>query len=38
MSIEVRGLSKSFDGTPVLHDVSLDIPEGELVALLGPSG
>ncbi|HET8542126.1 MAG TPA: sulfate/molybdate ABC transporter ATP-binding protein [Anaeromyxobacter sp.] len=38
MSIEVRGLSKSFDGTPVLRDVSLDIPEGELVALLGPSG
>jgi sulfate transport system ATP-binding protein len=38
MSIEVRGLSKAFDGNPVLKDVSLDIPEGELVALPGPSG
>ncbi len=38
MSIEVRGLSKAFDGNPVLRDVALDIPSGELVALLGPSG
>jgi sulfate/thiosulfate transport system ATP-binding protein len=38
MSIEVRGLSKSFGSQPVLQDVSLHIPEGELVALLGPSG
>ena len=38
MSIEVRGLWKSFDGHSVLKDVSLDIAEGALVALLGPSG
>ena len=38
MSIEIRGLSKAFDGHPVLRDVSLHVPEGELVALLGPSG
>jgi sulfate/thiosulfate transport system ATP-binding protein len=38
MSISVRGLRKAFDGHPVLHDVSLEVPDGELVALLGPSG
>jgi sulfate/thiosulfate transport system ATP-binding protein len=38
MSIEVRGLSKAFDGHAVLRDVSLHVPSGELVALLGPSG
>ncbi|BDG01184.1 sulfate/molybdate ABC transporter ATP-binding protein [Anaeromyxobacter oryzae] len=38
MSISVRGLRKAFDDHPVLHDVSLEIPDGELVALLGPSG
>jgi sulfate transport system ATP-binding protein len=38
MSISIRGLSKAFDGHAVLHDVTLEIPDGELVALLGPSG
>src|SRR5918911_390741 len=38
MSIEVRNVTKSFDGHPVLHGVTLDVPSGELVALLGPSG
>jgi sulfate transport system ATP-binding protein len=38
MSIAVRGVTKSFDGHPVLKGVSLDVPSGELVALLGPSG
>ena len=38
MSIEVRNLNKKFGATVVCDDVSLDIPAGELVALLGPSG
>jgi sulfate transport system ATP-binding protein len=38
MSIEIRGLCKSFGHNAVLRDVALDVPEGELVALLGPSG
>lgn len=38
MSIEVRGINKAFDGTQVLHNVSLDIASGDMVALLGPSG
>jgi sulfate transport system ATP-binding protein len=38
MSIEVRNLSKSFGGFVALDNVSLDVPGGELVALLGPSG
>ncbi|MDP1789269.1 MAG: ATP-binding cassette domain-containing protein, partial [Methylibium sp.] len=38
MSIEVRNLNKRFGQTVVCDDVSIDIPSGELVALLGPSG
>ncbi|PIJ51560.1 sulfate ABC transporter ATP-binding protein [Erwinia sp. OLTSP20] len=38
MSIEISGIGKSFGSTSVLHDISLDIPSGEMVALLGPSG
>ena len=38
MSIEVRGLNKRFGKTVVCDNLNLDIPSGELVALLGPSG
>ena len=38
MSIEVRSIRKAFGSFVALDDVSLDIPTGELVALLGPSG
>ncbi|NDL65433.1 sulfate/thiosulfate ABC transporter ATP-binding protein CysA [Acerihabitans arboris] len=38
MSIEIDQISKYFDSTKVLNNISLDIPTGEMVALLGPSG
>jgi sulfate transport system ATP-binding protein len=38
VSIRVSNVSKAFGGFKALHDVSLDIAEGELLALLGPSG
>ena len=38
MSIEVRQLNKRFGATVVCDHIDLDIPAGELVALLGPSG
>ena len=38
MSIEIRDLSKRFGATVVCDQLNLDIPSGELVALLGPSG
>src|SRR6478735_7952030 len=38
MSIEVRALNKRFGQTVVCDHLDLDIPSGELVALLGPSG
>jgi sulfate/thiosulfate transport system ATP-binding protein len=38
MSIQVRNLRKAFGNFVALDDVSLDVPGGELVALLGPSG
>ena len=38
MSIEIRELRKRFGTTVACDDISLDVPSGELVALLGPSG
>jgi len=38
MEVRVQNLRKEFDRFPALHDVSLDIHSGELIALLGPSG
>ena len=38
MAIRIEGLSKRFGDFQALRDVSLDIPDGELTALLGPSG
>jgi sulfate/thiosulfate transport system ATP-binding protein len=38
MRIEVERISKRFDDFVALDDVSLEVPEGALTALLGPSG
>jgi sulfate transport system ATP-binding protein len=38
MSIEIRNVTKNFGSFSALNNVSLDVPSGELVALLGPSG
>jgi ABC-type sugar transport system ATPase subunit len=37
-SIAVKGLSKSFGATPVLREVTLDVPAGGFCVLVGPSG
>lgn len=36
--IVLTGLQKRFSDHPVLHDISLQVEEGEIMALLGPSG
>lgn len=36
--LEVKNVSKSFGGKPVLKDVSIELHQGELVCLLGVSG
>ena len=38
MSISVKNVTKRFGTFLALDDVSLDVPPGELLALLGPSG
>ena len=37
-AIRIENLSKRFDTAAVLHDLTLDVHAGELLALLGPSG
>lgn len=36
--IEIRNVTKSYGTLTVLHDISLTIPEGEIMAIVGPSG
>ena len=36
--IQIAHIHKSFGAQQVLHDVTLDIPDGQIVGLLGPNG
>ena len=36
--IEIKNVTKSFGSLTVLHDISITIPEGEIMAIVGPSG
>ncbi len=38
VSVEVRGLNKSFTGRPVLKDINFSVRPGEIFVLMGPSG
>ena len=36
--ISLQNLKKSFGDTKVIHDLSIDIKDGELIVIVGPSG
>jgi ABC-2 type transport system ATP-binding protein len=38
IAIEVEGLSKSFDGREVVHDLSMQVRRGSIYGFLGPNG
>jgi ABC-type sugar transport system ATPase subunit len=38
LSIELKNVSKQFGGVRALSDINFTVNDGELVALLGPSG
>ena len=38
VALAVRGASVSLDGTPVLHDVDLDVAAGSWTTVIGPNG
>ena len=37
-ALRIQGLQKSFDGTPVVHGISLDVPRGSFYGIVGPNG
>jgi multiple sugar transport system ATP-binding protein len=37
-NVKLKGICKSFGHVEVLHDIDLDVEEGEFVVLVGPSG
>jgi ABC-2 type transport system ATP-binding protein len=38
IAIDVKGLSKSFDGRPVVQDLSMQVKRGTIYGFLGPNG
>ena len=38
IAIEVNGLSKSFNGREVVHDLSMRVKRGSIYGFLGPNG
>ena len=36
--LELKSVEKSFNGIPVLKDISLSVKEGEILSIIGPSG
>ena len=36
--LDVKGISKTFDGEEIIHQISMQLKQGELVSLLGVSG
>ncbi len=36
--VKLQGVWAGYDHSPVLEDVSLDVPEGQVLALVGPNG
>ena len=36
--LKLRSVSKSYGATAILHDVDLDVRDGEFITILGPSG
>jgi ABC-type sugar transport system ATPase subunit len=38
VAVELRGVTKSFGSTPVLHRIDAEVPDGAFAVLVGPSG
>ncbi|HBY26135.1 MAG TPA: multidrug ABC transporter ATP-binding protein, partial [Bradyrhizobium sp.] len=38
IAIDVKGLTKSFGGREVVHDLSMQVKRGSIYGFLGPNG
>ena len=38
IAIQVHDLTASYEGKPVIRGIDLKLPQGELIAIIGPNG
>ena len=38
LMLQLKNISKSYDGVTILKNINLEIEKGEIVSILGPSG
>jgi len=38
LTLRANGLTAGYDGSPIVHDISIEVEPGEVVSLVGPNG
>jgi ABC-type branched-subunit amino acid transport system ATPase component len=38
IALQIRGLTAGYGGPPIVHSIDMDVPRGQVVAVVGPNG